>query len=82
MGMKQIDSETRAAVVELATQLSAVKAGKGFFNVARLRKMGLIAEKKEMLHNQTYSIPTGRTLFFLTAKGNQMLTASAQLLAS
>ncbi len=78
----EIDSETRAAVVELAKQLSAVKAGKGFFNVARLTRMGLITDKRELFHTSTYSVPTGRTLFFLTAKGSQMLTASAQLLAS
>lgn len=67
------------AVSVLVKQLEAVEHG-GFFNVARLSKMGLVSSRREVLHFPTYSRPSGRTIFNLTAKGHQMLTAGNTLL--
>lgn len=61
---------------QIASQLEAIESGRGFANLAFLRKYGLIATRREMLHTSTYSVPTGKTEFMLTAKGRQILTAA------
>lgn len=68
-------STNRDAISAIIRQLEAVRAGRGFFNIAFLRKNGLIIERQEHLHLPTYSRPTGRTNWLLTDKGRQMLTA-------
>ena len=78
----QAARENRSGIAEIARQLEAVRVGRGFFNVARLKAAGLIEARKVWLHTQTYDVRTGETEFRLTAKGQSMFSAANQLLVS
>ena len=72
--------ENRSGIAEIARQLEAVRIGRGFFNVARLKAAGLIETRKTWVHTQTYNVRTDETEFRLTAKGSAMLSAANRVL--
>lgn len=78
----QAARENRSGIAEIARQLEAVRIGRGFFNVAKLKSAGLIETRKKWVHTQTYDARTEETEFRLTAKGRAMLSAATQLLLS
>lgn len=84
MTTAQIQSarEYRSGIAEIVRQLEAVRIGRGFFNVARLKAAGLIETRKKWVHTQTYDARTEETEFRLTAKGHAMLSAANQVLLS
>ena len=73
--------EDREIIYKLASQLEAVKLGKGFANYTLLRNKGLINIKKipfkySSTGDETY------TKFYLSSKGKQMLEACNAVLMS